>query len=72
VDRDAALQRLPQPYAVALRLHEDGRDDEIAERLGIAPEAVAPLLQLAEAKLVRLLASDELGTGLSVDEGSNK
>jgi DNA-directed RNA polymerase specialized sigma24 family protein len=54
VDRDQAIERLPEPYAIALRLHEVGSDELIAERLGIAVEAVAPLLEIAEAKLSRL------------------
>jgi DNA-directed RNA polymerase specialized sigma24 family protein len=57
VRRDEALQRLPEAYAVALRLHAEGRDDAIAERLGIGRESVGPLLRLAEAKLARLLGS---------------
>jgi DNA-directed RNA polymerase specialized sigma24 family protein len=55
VDRDQAIERLPEPYAIAVRLHEAGLDELIAERLGIASEAVVPLLEIAEAKLSRLL-----------------
>jgi hypothetical protein len=55
VNRTQALRRLSKPYATALRLHEQGRDDDIATRLGIEPEAVGPLLRVAEAKLARLL-----------------
>ncbi|MCI0633853.1 MAG: hypothetical protein L0206_08065 [Actinobacteria bacterium] len=54
MDRECLLLRLPEPYAEALRLHDAGRDDAIAERLGIEREAVGPLIRLAEAKLVRL------------------
>jgi hypothetical protein len=49
---------LPEPYAEALRLHDLGRDHAIAGSLGIEPEAVASLIELAEAKLARLLASE--------------
>ena len=51
-----AITHLPANYATALVLHEQGRDDEIPERLGIASESVPALLRLAEAKLARLLA----------------
>jgi DNA-directed RNA polymerase specialized sigma24 family protein len=60
MDRGAALDRLPETYANALRLRDAGlRDEDIAMRLGIPPEAIAPLLRLAEAKLTRLMVSDE-------------
>jgi DNA-directed RNA polymerase specialized sigma24 family protein len=49
---DAALQRLPTTYAMALRMRADGRSEtEIANGLGIEREAVGPLLQVADAKL---------------------
>jgi hypothetical protein len=54
------IRRLPAPYAEALRLHEMGRDDAIAGRLGIEPEAVGPLIELAEAKLARLQTSEPM------------
>jgi DNA-directed RNA polymerase specialized sigma24 family protein len=57
VDRDSALQLLPDTYAAALRLRDAGLEPaEIGRQLGIAPEAVASALVLAEAKLQRLLA----------------
>jgi DNA-directed RNA polymerase specialized sigma24 family protein len=60
MDRGAALDRLPETYARALRLRDVGlRDEDIAMRLGIPPEAIAALLRVAEAKLTRLMASDE-------------
>jgi DNA-directed RNA polymerase specialized sigma24 family protein len=59
VDRADALDSLPEAYAAALRLRDGGSEPaEIARRLGIAPEAVAGALELAEAKLARLLATD--------------
>jgi DNA-directed RNA polymerase specialized sigma24 family protein len=60
VDRPAALELLPESYARALRLRDAGSHPaEIAKRLGIAPEAVANALALADAKLARLLAEGE-------------
>ena len=60
MDRARALSQLPEVYAAALRLRDAGRGSEaIATRLGMPVEAIAPLLRLAEAKLSRLLASDE-------------
>ena len=49
-------------YALALRLKDDGVDSaEIATQLGTAPEAVASTLELAEAKLRRLMQRDAVG-----------
>jgi DNA-directed RNA polymerase specialized sigma24 family protein len=60
VNRAAAIKLLPQVYAVALRLRDDGLGPaEIARRLGIAPEAVASTLELADAKLARLVRGDD-------------
>jgi DNA-directed RNA polymerase specialized sigma24 family protein len=60
VDRAAALELLPDAYAAALRMRDAGHPPaEISRRLDIAPEAVATALELAEAKLARLLAEDE-------------
>ncbi len=67
VNRDAPLDRLPQVYAIALRLHAENHDEAIADRLGIAPEAVTPLLRLAEAKLSRLLGAGDV-PGSRADE----
>ncbi|MFC9839690.1 hypothetical protein ACFVKB_38795 [Rhodococcus sp. NPDC127530] len=50
--REQALRRLPQPYSLALRLRDAGvDDDQMCTYLDIEAEALAPLLQLAEAKL---------------------
>jgi DNA-directed RNA polymerase specialized sigma24 family protein len=60
VDRAAALELLPDAYAEALRLRDAGyAPAEIARRLRIAPEAVVTALELAEAKLARLLAENK-------------
>ena len=49
------LARLPDAYAAALRLRRQGLDDRaIAEQLELEPQAVGPLLRLAEAKLAAL------------------
>ncbi|MQA02537.1 MAG: hypothetical protein GEV07_07375 [Streptosporangiales bacterium] len=54
--RAAAMQRLPVAHALALQLLDDeATNEQIAERLGIEPEAVRPLLAVAEAKLAALL-----------------
>ena len=58
VDRDAAIARLPELYAAAIRLEDARLEGEIADRLNIERESVPALLQLAHAKLARLLAMD--------------
>jgi DNA-directed RNA polymerase specialized sigma24 family protein len=60
MDRGTAIDRLPEAYANALRLCDQGHDNEaIAARLHLAPEAVGPLLRLAAAKLQTILAANE-------------
>jgi DNA-directed RNA polymerase specialized sigma24 family protein len=55
-----AIELLPQAYAVALRLRDDGLGPaEIARRLSIAPESVASTLELADAKLARLRSIED-------------
>ena len=55
-------------HATALALHHQGQDDAIAEQLGIAPEAVPVLLELAAAKLARLISREERRALPSPDE----
>ena len=56
VDRVGALEALPDAYAIALRLRDEGVASEaVARVLGVEPEAVGPLLTLAEAKLASLM-----------------
>lgn len=56
MDRAEAVRLLPEKYARALTLRAHGCDDaQIAAALDIVPEAIGPLLRLAEAKLQRLL-----------------
>ena len=52
-DRDAALDRLPLPYSMALRMRDAGIEDRvIAACVGVEPEALQALLTIAYAKLV--------------------
>ena len=56
MDRSEALQALPATYAIALRLRDEGVElGAVARVLDVEPEAVGPLLTLAEAKLAGLM-----------------
>jgi hypothetical protein len=56
VDRAEALQALPNTYAIALRLGDEGVEpDALARVLDVEPEAVGRLVTLAEAKLAGLM-----------------
>lgn len=58
MDQPEAFERLPRAHALALRLQSLGADVAlIAECLGIVPEAVLPLLEVAAAKLARIQAT---------------
>lgn len=58
---EAALRRLPEAYAVALRLRDAGTPDNgICDRLGIEPEGLETLMVVADRKLAA-----ELGRGSS-------
>ena len=60
MDAECAFSRLPETHAAALRLRARGLDhDAIATALLIDPQAVAPLLQIADAKLAALTAGSE-------------
>jgi hypothetical protein len=55
---DESLQRLPLPYATALRLRDAGVADEvIAECVGVDLDALPTFMRVADAKLIA--ASDE-------------
>lgn len=55
-----ALQRLPFPYAEALRLQAAGVPEElIAEVLTIDVDAVSPLLRMAARKLAAIRGHDQ-------------
>ena len=50
--RTESLQRLPLPYATALRLRDAGIADElIADCVGVDLDALPTFMRLAEAKL---------------------
>jgi DNA-directed RNA polymerase specialized sigma24 family protein len=56
MDRADAVRLLPEKYARALTLRDEGCDNaRIAAALGIVPEAIGTLLRVAEAKLQQLL-----------------
>lgn len=60
MDPDVALAALPEVYADALRLHEQGLTRaEIAARVGVPDSAIDSLLRLGAAKLARLLAEPD-------------
>jgi hypothetical protein len=62
VDRDSLIRRLPLALAIGLRLYEAGAPDTlIATGLGIEPEGVPPMLELARAKLSRIQTSQPGG-----------
>ena len=51
-DFEDALDRVPLPYSVALRLRDAGIEDAvIAECVGVEPEALHALMLIAKAKL---------------------
>ena len=59
MDRDTQIRRLPLALAIGLRLYEAGAADTlIAAGLGIEPEGVPPMLDLARAKLGKLEAAE--------------
>lgn len=54
--RAEALRQLPAVYSLALRLRDAGLEPELmAKALAIEPEALGPLLEIAEAKLAVIL-----------------
>jgi DNA-directed RNA polymerase specialized sigma24 family protein len=60
VDRDEALDLLPEAYGLALRLRDAGRPAaEIAERLGVDVDVVDALLVIGDGKLRRILEADD-------------
>jgi hypothetical protein len=59
VDREEAIERLPFPYATALRLRAEGVPDEtIARSLAIDQDAAVAFFELAEAKLGAIESAD--------------
>jgi hypothetical protein len=62
--RDRPLERLPLPYATALRLRDAGIADEvIADCVGVELDALPTFMQVAYAKL--RAASREIPSGKS-------
>ena len=62
MQRNHAIERLSPIHALALRLDALGADRElVATCLGVAPETVGPLLEVAAAKLAR--AEQDLAGG---------
>jgi len=60
MDRASAIAKLPEAHAAALGLRDDGfSNEDIAARLGLELEAVAPLLLVADAKLANIFATGE-------------
>lgn len=56
MDRSQALRELPTMHAVALRLRDNGFDDEvIAAALDVEHVQVPALLRIAEGKLAKLM-----------------
>ncbi|MGE0219778.1 hypothetical protein [Mycolicibacterium sp.] len=57
--RDELLQRLPLPYATALRLRDAGIADEvIADCVGVDLDALPTFMRVAEAKLAAAAEPD--------------
>ncbi len=63
--RSEILQRLPVPYATALRLRDAGgtADEIIAERVGIELDALPTFMKVAEAKLAAASPDDVTSSG---------
>jgi DNA-directed RNA polymerase specialized sigma24 family protein len=56
MERGEAIERLPATYAAVIGLlDDDASNDAIAERLGVDPTVVGPLIAVALAKLARLM-----------------
>jgi hypothetical protein len=61
--RAQSLQRLPMPYATALRLRDAGIAEEvIAECVGVDLDALATFMQIAQAKLTAAESSERTDT----------
>jgi hypothetical protein len=61
--RTQSLQRLPMPYATALRLRDAGIAEElIAECVGVDLDALTTFMQIAQAKLAATESSERTDT----------
>jgi hypothetical protein len=57
VDRSSAIRQLPDTYAVAIRLRDEGLGDHIiALALELEDDEVPMVLQIADSKLTNLMA----------------
>jgi DNA-directed RNA polymerase specialized sigma24 family protein len=57
MDREQAIEQLPETHAAAIRLRARGFDDNaIAQALHVQVEAVPSLLEIADQKLAALIA----------------
>jgi len=55
VDRNEALEHLPEPYAIALRLRDAGVSlPQLAIGFAMEPQSLRNFLKIAEAKLAEL------------------
>jgi DNA-directed RNA polymerase specialized sigma24 family protein len=71
MDREQAIEELPEAHAAALSLRARGFDDHaIAEALGLQTEAVPTLLQIADSKLAALIAEAPQSTAPAASHGS--
>jgi hypothetical protein len=62
MQRDIALDHLPMPYAVVLRLRAAGAsDDVIAAGLATDPAAIPAMVELAQRKLDELVGETTSG-----------
>lgn len=62
MNRERAIEQLPETHAAALRLRGRGFDDEaIAAALSLPPEGVPELLRIADQKLAALVAVGSAG-----------
>jgi DNA-directed RNA polymerase specialized sigma24 family protein len=59
MDREQAIEQLPETHAAAIRLRARGFDDNaIAKALHVQAEAVPTLLEIADQKLAALIAGE--------------
>jgi hypothetical protein len=59
MDRERAIEQLPETHAAAIRLRARGFDDSaIAQALSLRVEAVPAVLEIADGKLGDLLACE--------------
>lgn len=59
MDREQAIEQLPETHAAAIRLRARGFDDNaIALALHVETEAVPTLLEIADQKLAALIAGE--------------